>query len=70
MKLYGTAQFNLKARACITCVFCSSSRVFLFKIVHVCRQLHENFVSHTRTCDITLHARVRTCMHAGYNART
>ena len=39
-------------------VFRSSSRVF-FTIVRVCRQLHENFACHTRTCDIALHARVR-----------
>ena len=44
-------------------VFRSSSRVF-FKIVRVCRQLHENFVSHTRTCDIAKHACIRMCMHA------
>ena len=48
-------------------VFHSSSQVF-FKIARVCRQLHENFTCHTRTCDVALHARVHTCMHARYNA--
>ena len=62
---YGTAQFKLKARVRVTRVYFvrSSSRVF-FKIVHVCRQLHENLACHTHTCDVAKHARVRMCMHA------
>ena len=50
-------------------VFRSSSQVF-FKIVRVCRQLHENFVCHICTCDVALHACVCTCMHTRYNAHT
>ena len=68
--LYGTAQFKFEACVRVTRVyFVAPLRVF-FKIVCVCRQLHKNLACHTRMCDVTKHVRVRTCMHARYNACT